>query len=179
MSSNQRREIAWGIAFLSPTMIFMAIFVLYPSLVAIIRSFCDWNFLTLDKWAFTGFSNYSHLFTDKVFRLAMYNLLFIIMGKIFIQVGGGLVIANIINNLKHFKRLLRTIYFLPSIAAPVAVGLLWTFIFEPEMGLVTRVFAMLKINMLAVPWLSDKNLALAGVILVDCWQGYPFQWYFF
>ncbi len=173
-SALQKREALWGYLFLLPAIVFLAVFVVYATLVGITRSFCDWNFMSLNEWKFIGLGNYVRLTDDPIFLLTLKNLLAILVGKLVIQVGGGLVIADILHHLKSLKRVLRTIYFMPAVVAPVAVGLLWSYIFEPDMGLVTKLFATLGMSKLAVPWLSDPVLSLVSIILVDSWQWLSF-----
>jgi ABC-type sugar transport system permease subunit len=170
MNSFQKREAVWGYLFLTPALVFLIVFMLYATLVGIQRSFTDWNLLSLRNYSFVGIDNYLRLVNDEVFLRTLKNLFFILLGKIVIQVGGGLLIANILHTLRLFKRLLRMIYFMPAVVAPVAVGLAWSYLFEGDLGLVTRAFAALGIDRLAVPWLSDPTLSLVAVIMVDSWQ---------
>ncbi len=170
MSSLQKKEALWGYLFLTPAIVLLVVFVVYATIVGIGRSFYEWNFLSLRKWEYTGTDNYVRLLNDGVFLLTLKNLLFILIGKIVIQGGGGLLIANILHGLRQFKRILRTIYFMPAVVAPVAVGMIWSYIFEADVGLVSRAFAGIGIDSLAVPWLGDTTLSLVAVILVDSWQ---------
>jgi len=176
MTSLQKREALWGYLFLLPAILFLAVFVVYATVIGLQRSFTAWDFMSIAKWKFIGFDNYVRLFTDGVFWLTMKNLLFILLGKVIVQVGGGLLLANTLHHSLGpvLRRILRTIYFMPAVVAPIAVALQWSYIFEPDFGLITKFFAFLGIQPLAVPWLSDPNLSLAGVILVDTWAGLAF-----
>jgi ABC-type sugar transport system permease subunit len=176
MTNLRKREALWGYLFLAPSVVMLLVFVGYPTLVGLHRSFTDWNFLTMDQWQWIGLLNYTHVLGDPVFWLTLKNLLFIFLGKMVLQVGGGLLLAN---TLQHYlgsklRRVFRTIYFTPAVVAPIAVGLLWSYIFEPDFGLVSKGFASLGIKALAVPWLGDIRLSLVGLILVDTWESIPF-----
>lgn len=176
MMALQKRKALWGYLFLVPAVAFLLLFVAYPTVVGLHRSFTEWSFLTIRDWRWSGLDNYARLFGDPVFWLTMKNLLFILLGKLVVQVGGGLLIANTLHHYlgSMLRRVFRTIYFTPAVVAPIAVGLLWSYMFEPSFGVVSKTFAFFGIDSLAKPWLSDVNLSLAGVILVDTWEWLAF-----
>ena len=68
------------------------------------------------------------------------------------------------------KRYFKTVFFLPNILSSVAVGLLWTFIYHPEFGIINSVLESIGLDSLTRLWLADKRTVLPSIIVVICWQ---------
>jgi len=130
------------------------------------------------EFKFIGIENYLNLFSNQQFVDALLmNLRYV--GIVFIgQVGFGLMIASILYfSVTRFRTLSRTIIFLPVILPVVAVGQLFTKIFEitPQNGLVNALLHALNLNSLITPWLGQSLTAFIVLCIMDIWTGMGFH----
>ena len=105
-----------------------------PIVYAIFISFCDWNALT--KPVFVGMKNYADLFSkDAIFRTALKNSIFFALFSLVTQQAVGLLLAVVLSNLRWGKNLYKNIIYLPCVLSSAALGLLFSFLLKPNMGL--------------------------------------------
>lgn len=129
------------------------------------------------KWEFTGLSNYTRLFKDKNFIEALLvNLKYIAVVMIG-QVGLGLMLALVFRFwLKRFKSVVRTIIFFPVVLPTVAVGQLFSKIYEiqPNYGLLNSILSNLGLEHLVQPWIGQASTALWSLCVMDIWVAMGF-----
>ncbi|BCL69532.1 hypothetical protein TUMSATVNIG1_14820 [Vibrio nigripulchritudo] len=136
-------------------------------------SFLDWNpsqLISEAEWV--GFKNYINLFQDDSFRESLgVTLKFasvVVILEMFIGVGLALLLDRNIRGMS----LLRTIFILPMMIAPIVVGLMWRYMYHPTIGIFNRTLNALGFE--SIPWLSDSGWALSSIIIADVWQWTPF-----
>lgn len=129
------------------------------------------------KWEFAGLNNYIKLFSDKNFIAALWvNLRYI--GVVMIgQVGLGLCLALMFHFwLKKFKSIVRTLVFFPVVLPTVAVGQLFSKIYEiqPNYGLLNSVLDSIGLEKLVQPWIGQASTALGSLCVMDIWVAMGF-----
>ncbi len=157
--------------FMAPAVIIMGIALLYPLGYMVYGSFRDWNpSQTIGEAEFVGFKNYITLFYDPAFRESLsVTLTFafaIVTAELFIGVGIALLLDRNIRGMS----LLRTLFILPMMIAPVVVGLMWRYMYHPTVGTFNRWLKSMGFD--GVDWLGQH--ALLSVIIADIWQWTPF-----
>lgn len=157
--------------FVVPSILMLGLFVYYPLIKNILYSFQSFTLSSVSK-EWVGFSNYMELFSDKVILTCLKNNLLYAVISIIIQVGLGLVIAAILEDVA-FRKLspsLRTIYFLPTVISMTVVCLLFEFVYNPQIGLLNSFLEMIGFENLTRIWLGSKKTAMYAVIAVSQWQ---------
>ena len=141
------------ILFIAPGIILFTAILLVPICQAFYYSLCDWNALTKPK--FVGFDNYIKLFTDdETMRTAIKNSLFFTVFSAVTQQIMGLTLAAVLTNVKKGRNIFKNIYYLPVVLSSAALGLLWSFLFNPKMG----INQILKLTGIKGPlWLMDTK----------------------
>lgn len=166
---SKKRKIE-PILFMLPGLILLMLFVFYPIIKNIQYSTLNWDlFKGTNK--FTGIRNYVKLFHDRVFLNALKNNIYYIVISLIFQVGFSLVLAYILEEMKH-KRLsamFRTVYFIPSLISLTVIGLLFTFIYEPN-GLLNAFLDAVHLPGLKHGWLGEEGTAIFAVIAVSQWK---------
>ncbi len=123
--------------FIAPFFIIFLIFSLFPTLFTLVISFFEWD--GFGEMNFARLDNYGMLLNDPVFHIAVINtfkLLFVILP---IEVGIALVIANILNTMfSKIKHYIQSMLFMPYITSPVAIAIMFGFIFSYRMGLMNQ-----------------------------------------
>ena len=154
--------------FVLPGLLMYFVFLLIPIIYNLGISFYQTDLMSPAK--FIGFKNYINLFNDVTFRQALGNNILMVIGSLIAHVPLALFFANIIFNKIKGSHFFQTVFFLPSVICGVAVGLMWTFIYNPEFGLVNKILEMLGLGGLKQQWLSNPKTTLICIIVVVMWQ---------
>ena len=159
--------------FISPAMLLLLAFGVFPILVAAVVSLTDMNISGLADWSnvqFIGIGNYSKLFADPSFWQALGNTAFFALIGVPSVVLVSLGVALLLNrSSSRFFRALRAFYFVPAITAIVAISLIWGYLYNTQFGLLNWLLSLVHIGQ--VQWLSDPLLAKFSVALVAIWRG--------
>lgn len=155
---------------LAPALIIFVTLVVYPLLNTVWLSLFDYG-LTNPVRRFVGFANYLELGRDGVFWLSLKNNIIILLGSVIIQVGLGLVFAAVLERgIKHGVVIFRTILFAPMVMSVVAVGLLWQLIYNPSIGILSKVVTAVGLTPPRQGWLGDPDVVVYAILGVACWQ---------
>ncbi len=151
-----------------PIMLLFLVFSFLPICMSIILSMYRYN--PLDATApFIGFRNYTFAFTkDVAFRKSVVNTFLYVLIAVPLNIVLTLPIAMALNKIERFKAVFRTIFFMPSVASLVAVAFVWSYMYEPQAGIINTV-----LRSMGLPgrfWLSEPQTALYAIILVAVWQ---------
>ena len=157
--------------FMAPAAIIMVIALLYPLGYMVFGSFREWNpSQSIGESEFVGLKNYITLFFDPAFRESLSVTLrfsfFVVAFEMVIGVGLALMLDRELKGMS----ILRTLFILPMMIAPVVVGLMWRYMYHPTVG-TFNVF-LKSLGFEGVDWLGQH--ALMSVIIADIWQWTPF-----
>ncbi len=162
------------ILFLLPSLILFVLFVLVPVVQAAHYSLYKWNGLgSLDDYI--GLKNYQILFNDPVFVQAIKNNFLIAILSLLLQLPAAIALALLINRKLPGRTFFRTVFFLPYVLAPVVIGLIWAFIYNPQNGLITGLLH--QFSPLTVPpaYLANRNTVLYAVFAAITWEFFGFH----
>jgi multiple sugar transport system permease protein len=154
-----------GFLYISPIIVLLFIFIGIPTIRAFYYSFTVYDGIT--DPIFRGFNNYKVLFQDEDFYNALRNNLVVLL---FVPIR-ALIIAYILHQEVKGWKLLRSVYFMPSLVSPVIVGSLFVYILGYE-GLFNASLKFFGLSNLTMDWLGDPHSALLTVLLVTVWSGF-------
>lgn len=143
---------------IAPVFILFAIFVVYPTIETFQLSFFR---EVATKQQFVGFGQYTRLLGDPIFYSALGNTVLLGAAFLLIVIPLGLVLASLINSLKYAPNFFKIVYFLPQITSTVAIALIFSYIFQPEWGLLNNGLRALGLGQLPL-WLADPRYSLTG-----------------
>lgn len=153
------------LGFLAPNFFGFLLFVSLPVLASIAISFFQWDGLTWPP-RFVGVNNYVELFCDEKFRRVWFNTL-ILMAGIPLNITVSLALALLLNRKLRGIVIYRTIFFLPTITAGVAIYLLWQWLYNPNYGPVNAFLEWCNIP--APAWLQSTFWAKPALIMMNLW----------
>jgi raffinose/stachyose/melibiose transport system permease protein len=165
-----------GLIWVVPGLVALILFVYYP-LVLNFRYSLETSNIFTGQQRFVGLSNYSKLFQDPIFWKALLNNCLYAGISIVFQVFFALVLASLIENLRNsrFRAVLRSIYFLPSAISLTVTGLLFSFIYQPQGGLLNGILGAVGLADLQQAWLGNPGTAMLGIITMSQWQGFGYS----
>lgn len=159
--------------FLAPAALVMAVALLYPIGYMIYASFLDWNpSQRIGEAEFVGLKNYIGLLSDAAFRESFFVTLKFAAVVVTLEMVLGVGLALLLDRNIRGMSVLRTLFILPMMIAPIVVGLMWRYMYHPSVGIFNRTLKSLGFE--PVPWLSDGSWAFASVVIADVWQWTPF-----
>lgn len=169
------KEIWEFVLLVSPTFILLSSFVLLPFLKTLYTSFCITDFNANVK-RFVGFANYINLLTSPDFlNSLLVTSKYVVVNTIF-SIVGGLVLALSVDNNKYFKKFFKISFTLPISLSSAAAAIVWGILFNPTVSIINYVlesFCLYKIE-----WLTDPEVALYSIVLINAWQNIPFNFLF-
>lgn len=148
--------------FLLPALLGTLIFIIIPVICSFGLSFAKWDLL--NPVTFVGLENYKNLFNDKVFYQTLANTIVFAISTSVFGVIIPLILASVLNSKIRGSEFFKTAYFLPFITPMIVIGIVWGWIFDPNIGLLNRLLH-LHIN-----WLYDVKYAMPALIAVSVWK---------
>ncbi|WGW12377.1 sugar ABC transporter permease [Saxibacter everestensis] len=170
------RNKAWSFTWAIPALALLGAFVYLPLVQNFGFSMVEWDIYSGSQ-EFIGLENYRKLVDDPIFWSALgNNLLYSVISVVF-QVFGALVLAALIESIRsdRWRRALRAIYFVPSAISLTVAGLLFYFIYEPNLGLINFLLDVIGLEGWAQPWLGQESTAMLGIIAMSQWQGFGYS----
>ncbi|WP_270165352.1 carbohydrate ABC transporter permease [Paenibacillus sp. SYP-B4298] len=159
----------WPYLFALPFVLAYALFQLYPVLYSFYLSLNDWN--GVGAKTFIGLKNYIDLFTkDPLFIKSIYNTLIIMVMTVPLLILIGMFLAYTIFNLTRGRRLFQTVNFLPYITTPVAIGFIFSFMFDWQTGTVNQLLLKLGVLDEGIYWLQGEWTSRIIIALMVLWR---------
>ncbi len=158
--SNSQTSAAW--IFVFPALLGMLIFIIIPIFFSFGLSFAKWDLL--NPIQFVGLDNYKEIFTEPLFGKILLNTVVFALATSFFGVIIPLILAAIMNSKIRGTYFFKTAYFLPFITPMIVIGIVWEWIFDPNIGLLNKVLQV-HIN-----WLYDPHWAMPALIIVSVWK---------
>ena len=162
MQTTKCKNNLYGIFFVLPAVIGTFIFIVIPILCSFLLSFTNWDLL--GDITYAGTSNYKAIFSEPVFIQVLVNTVVYALSVTFFAVAIPLGIAAIINEKICGSEWFKTIYFIPFITPAVVIAIVWSWIFDPNIGAVNMLFKT------HYTWLFDTHLAMPVLIFVSVWK---------
>ncbi|MEM8554605.1 MAG: sugar ABC transporter permease [Pseudomonadota bacterium] len=157
--------------FLAPAAIIMGVALLYPLGFMVYGSFRDWDpSQTIGESEFVGLKNYITLWNDPAFRESTWVTLKFAFTVVSVEMVLGVGLALLLDRNIRGMSVLRTMFILPMMIAPVVVGLMWRYMYHPTVGTFNRFLE--SVGLPKIDWLGQN--ALTSVIIADIWQWTPF-----
>jgi len=177
MAKPDLASISPGVWFAAPALVLIAVFFVLPVAAALMLSFTDFDIYALgdlSRLRWVGLGNYLRLVGDPLFWTALKNTLY------FMAVGGPLSVAVslgaalLVNSrLVRFQGLFRALFFLPVVAALVAVAVVWRYLYQLRHGVLNVALSHLGVD--PVDWLGDPDWAMPALILMAVWKNFGFN----
>ena len=153
-----------------PAVILTLMFTIWPTVQALYLSFTNATSLGLNN-KFVWLDNYIYMFHDKSFIQALKNTAKLMAVVPVITIFCSLVLAFVLNQCKLKEMVLyRTLFYFPNIVSLTVVGIIWSFVFHPNVGIVNKILGAVGLESLQRSWLGDSKTALWCIAFTLLWQ---------
>lgn len=164
------RHLKW--VFPLPAVIFILVMMAFPIAYTLYISFTEWSMSAVTPPRFVALTNYVKLIgSDPRFWKATLRTFYFTLLAIAGETVLGVALALLLNRDFPGKNLIKTLFLLPMVATPVAIGMVWLLMYEPTIGFMNYFLQLLHIP--PQPWLALEKSALPSLVLVDVWQWTP------
>ncbi|MBD1379606.1 sugar ABC transporter permease [Bacillus sp. IB182487] len=158
---------------MAPALLIYGVYVIYSIIMTFYYSLFNWSGID-NNFVFIGLNNYLQLLQDGVFWTTLKNNSFLVLTSLLTQLPLGLVMALLLFSPIKGMRFFRSVYFMPFLMSTVAIGILFTFIYDGSYGIVNQLFGAIGMDNFQKAWLGDASTAIWAVIATICWQFAPF-----
>jgi len=152
--------------FVLPSLMFLAVFVVYPIFAALYFSFHRYTLIEAPVWL--GLDYYVNLLDDKRFMKAIGNTFLFALMTVPVGTALALLLALVANRTMRGVMFFRAAYYMPVVTSFVAVSFIWLWIYEPQFGVLNDLFEMLGLPRLF--WLRDPSTALLSIAILSIWK---------
>jgi len=163
---NYARRYGW---FIVPAAVVVLAVIIFPWIFPLYVAAHDWHLGGGRSWV--GLDNYIMLFSDSRFGWAMLRTLFYTLLAVIFPMVLGLAAALAFNRKFPLRGLARTIFILPMMATPVAVALVWTMTFHPQLGVLNWLLA--QVGLPPSMWVYSTNTVIPTLVLIEVWHWTP------
>jgi len=159
----------WLYLFLLPGTLLYLVFFVYPTLSGLYYSVTNWDGISPD-YSFVGLEHYRTMLTgDLLFSKALGNNLRFMLVVVLAQSALALVFAMLLVKNTKTNILLRALYFFPTIIASISVAFIWSFMYDPTLGLVNAALKSVGLSSWALNWIGDVHIAIYSIAFVQVW----------
>jgi multiple sugar transport system permease protein len=165
-----RREAAWAYLFIAPQMVGLIAFALLPTVAVVALSFTQWDLIRPIQWV--GLANYHSQFSDPLFWQALLHTIYFTVVSIPITMLIALAVALALNRKIALRAWYRAAFFMPVVTSTVAVAIVWSWLFNPDFGLINTLLSYIGIS--GPQWLASLTWAMPSIIIVSVWQSFGY-----
>jgi ABC-type sugar transport system permease subunit len=173
--SQKTRAYLSALLYVLPAIAVYTLIVVYPTVQGFAVSLTEWGVFAEPR--FVGLANYVRLFTrDAVFYGTVRNTAIYVLVVVSVPIIVGVVLAVLIDGLsrRRFADFLRGLFFMPTVLSGIAVGLIWGWFYNPHVGLLNALIALVTGKQFIYGWLGEPRTALASVMVVKVWMSVGF-----
>lgn len=152
--------------YILPNMILFMVFMIIPVFMALYYSFMDWK--GIGDPVFTGLENYQWLFTDDTFWKSLWNTAYYTLATVPFIMVLALFLAMLLNMALPLKGVFRAAIYLPAVVSTVVVGMIFTWLFQDQVGLINYLLNLLGIE--SIQWANDPKFAMIMLVAATIWQ---------
>lgn len=161
-------------SFIIPTFLFFCVFTIYPVIQALQKSFYDWSGMS-ENSTFIGLDNFKEMFKDPIILRAIGNDYFLVVGKVI----GIMILATFFAvALTRFRvkgsGFFRAIFFIPNVISVVVIGVLWNFIYNPQIGFLNAFLSLFTGEKVDITWLGFPQHTIWMLLPPTIWAGIGF-----
>lgn len=153
---------------LLPALVLYLFFVIVPIFWSAYYGFFDWKGIGAAK--FIGLDNYVEVLQDPIFWKSFKNNMLIVAASVFGQVPIAMILALLLMKSTLFQRVIRASVFMPMVLSSVVVGIIWGYIYHPQIGILNFLLEGVGLESWKKAWLSDPKVSMFALMVPIIWN---------
>jgi ABC-type sugar transport system permease subunit len=171
--AGRLRRSVYPYVWISPALLVFGVFTLLPLAAGLALSLVSWDGIHAASWQ--GLANYVQVLQDQTFWQALVHNVIYAVGTVVGKIVLALVLAVLLNRALRGRAVFRTVLFMPVVMSFVVVGLIWSWIYNYNFGLLNAIVGALGLQAWKQDWLGNASIALGALIVVDIWKWFGFH----
>ncbi|NOU88389.1 ABC transporter permease subunit [Paenibacillus sp. LMG 31460] len=163
------RNLKW--IYTMPAVLFVLLMMVFPILYTLRISFYEWDMSAVQSPKWVGLMNYTALLSDQRFWHSVGATFYFTFAALVFETVLGIAIALLLYRDFRGKNAAKTLFLLPMVATPVAMGLVWLLIYEPTIGVANELLRFLGLKPLL--WLASPDQVIPSLVIIDVWEWTP------
>lgn len=159
-----------AISFIAPAFILYTLFIIWPTISSVYYSFTSWDGIN-PNIRFIGFANYKEIFTSARFGNALKNTIILTIFISVVENVMALALALIVDNVKWFKNVFRSAFYIPVLISGIVSGFIWKIMYNYNFGALNSMLTAIGMGDFKQDWLGNTNLTLIMIGVVLVWKG--------
>lgn len=161
--------------FIVPAVIYLMLLSVFPFIYSVYLSLFDAKLTRMSRKYFVGLENYQNLLSDQLFLKSIQNTAVLTVASIALELLLGFAFAKVFLSLRELRtgQFLRSVAILPMMITPICVGLIFSYILNPTLGIMNYILSGVGVEPLS--WFGDPSVALLSIIFINVWQWTPFM----
>lgn len=161
--------------FIVPAVIYLILLSVFPFIYSVYLSLFDAKLTRMARKSFIGLENYQNLLTDQLFLKSIQNTAVLTVSSIALELLLGFAFAKVFLSLRELRtgQFLRSVAILPMMITPICVGLIFSYILNPTLGIMNYLLSGVGVEPLS--WFGNPSVALLSIIIINVWQWTPFM----
>lgn len=159
------------VIFTLPVLVFIFVMVIFPLGYTVVLSFTEWSMSSVEPPKFVFLDNFIEMIKNERFQDSVGRTILFSVACLIVQTVLGMAVALLLNRDYLGKSVAKTIFMLPMVVTPVALGMVWLLIFEPTLGIANSLLRSLGLP--TQPWLGAQATALWSIMIIDVWEWTP------
>ncbi len=168
---DTQREWILFILFMLPNIVLFGLFTFWPMVENVRLSTQRWDMISPIRLS-VGLANYRYLLKDETFHQVLINTAYFTVAAVGLSLLLGLIVALLLNQPLKLRNGARAIVFAPTLLSGAAIGIVWSYIFDPRYGLMAQ--GLSWINVSSPDWLNRPEWAMPAIIIVYVWKNLGF-----
>ena len=156
-----------------PSLLVMLAVTAVPFAISIGLAFTNYDLVMSNQWRFVGLQNFTRMIHDPEIPEVIFNTVYLVLGSTILTTTFGLLLAVLLDSKIRGVGLIRALYMLPIMTAPIVVALTWRAMFNNDAGWINYFLGL--VHLPQPLWLGNPALAMPAVLISDMWTGVPFQ----
>ncbi|HUV07944.1 MAG TPA: sugar ABC transporter permease [Spirochaetia bacterium] len=157
----------WGYIFVIPGLLSYLLFTFYPTVRCFLQSLHLIRGAN-NPWVYKGLGGYWEIFQEKIFWDSLWNTFYYVLLTVPAGTVLSLLIAVVLNSIGRLRGFFRALYFIPSVAGVIAMGIVFNWMYEPYSGVLNLILS--KLGLPQFNWLRDMNMALPSIAVMTIWR---------
>ena len=159
-----------AVGFIAPAFLFYILFIIWPTVSSVYYSFTSWDGIS-PNIRFVGLANYKEIFTSARFGNALKNTIILTVFISVLENVFALGLALMVDNVKWFKNLFRSAFYIPVLISGIVSGFIWKIMYNYNFGAINSMLTAIGLGDYKQDWLGNTSLTLIMVGVVLVWKG--------
>ncbi|WP_159886891.1 carbohydrate ABC transporter permease [Paenibacillus puerhi] len=168
-AKKKKIGLSFSVLFILPSFLLYSLFVIYPTLNSVNLSFTSWDGVST-QIKYIGFDNFIEMWHSERVHNALKNTLILSVSLVVLENVAAIVLAMLVDQVRWFKNLFRSIFYFPVLLSGIVMGFVWTIIFNYNFGVISQLLERIGLGVFKIDWLGNPDYAMLAIIITTVWK---------